>query len=216
MRCTLPTQNSWTHCIPSVGGGQISLRCMHESLEVKHNRFSPLKYRKLTRVAPHSIVSTISHEQHRQRRSALSSFFSTVSVHKFEPTMKAHIKKMMVRLDSSACTKSVVNIHNIFNATTSDIITHYAFGKSFNYLDMPDYGQAYFEATRQFLLLTHICVLIPWVYPVIQSSPGWLLRIMLPALREIRDRQDVSCTIHLGVHSRCLFLGLNSVVDESD
>ncbi|KAI1106148.1 cytochrome P450 [Jackrogersella minutella] len=139
---------------------------------------------------PYSIVSTAHHDVHRQRRNALSSFFSTASIHRFEHIMKQHLNKLMLRLDASARRKSVVRIHEVFKAAASDIITMYAFDNSFNFLDMEDYGQSYFEATHKFFLLTHVCVLIPWLYPLIQNSPDWLHRLLFPGLSEVRDRQN--------------------------
>ncbi|CAJ2514334.1 Uu.00g024530.m01.CDS01 [Anthostomella pinea] len=138
---------------------------------------------------PYSIVSTTHHELHRQRRNALSSFFSAASIHRFEHIMRQHLAKLLSRLDESARTNSIVKIHEVFKAAASDIITMYAFDNSFDFLDMPDYGQSYFESTNNFFLLTHVCVILPWLYPLIQNSPGWLLRSLFPGLSEVRDRQ---------------------------
>jgi hypothetical protein len=105
--------------------------------------------------------------------------------------MKAHLHKLLSRLDASAREGSIVKIHEVFKAAASDIITMYAFDNSFHFLEMSDYGQSYFESTHKFFLLTHVCVLIPWLYPLIQNSPDWLLQILFPGLSEVRDRQNV-------------------------
>ncbi|KAI0537731.1 cytochrome P450 [Xylaria digitata] len=119
---------------------------------------------------PYAIASTTHHDLHRQRRNALSPFFSTTN--------------------SSARAQEVVKIHEVFKAAASDIITTYAFDNSFNFLEMPNYGKTYLEATNKFLLLSHICVLFPFTYPLIQNSPDWLLRLLFPNLREVRERQN--------------------------
>lgn len=106
--------------------------------------------------------------------------------------MKEYLHKLLLRLDASAREKSIVKIHDVFKATASDIITMYAFDNSFNFLEMRDYGKSYFKSTHKFFLLTHVCVLIPWLYPLIQNSPDWLLRFLFPGLSEVRDRQNVS------------------------
>jgi hypothetical protein len=98
----------------------------------------------------------------------------------------------MSRLDKSARVQDVVQIHGVLKAFASDIITAYALDNSFKFLDMPDYGKTYFEATDKFFLLAHICVLFPWLYPLIQKLPDWLLRLLFPGLSEVRDRQNVS------------------------
>lgn len=111
--------------------------------------------------------------------------------------MKEHLKKLLARLDDSARKNEIVSIHEVFKAAASDIITMYAFDNCFNFLDMPDYGKSYFEATNNFFLLTHTCVLIPPLYPLIQNSPDWLLRFLFPGLSEVRDRQNVRLTTFL-------------------
>ncbi|KAK1988402.1 cytochrome P450 [Colletotrichum cereale] len=139
---------------------------------------------------PHSIVSTINHDLHRQRRNAINSFFSTASIHRFEHIMKEHLARLLSRLDASARANEVVKIHEVFKAAASDIITAYAFDDCFNFLDMPDYGKTFFESTDNFFLLTHLCVLIPPLYPIIQNSPDWILGFLFPGLKEVRTRQN--------------------------
>ncbi|KAM7188881.1 Cytochrome P450 [Naviculisporaceae sp. PSN 640] len=139
---------------------------------------------------PYSIVSTVPHDLHRQRRNAMNSFFSTASIHRFEHIMKEHLSKLLSRLDASGRAKEIVKIHDVFKAAASDIITMYAFDNAFHFLDMPDYGQSYFEATHEFFLLTHVCLFVPFLYPLIQNAPGWLLKILFPGLSPVRDRQN--------------------------
>ncbi|KAF6812419.1 cytochrome p450 [Colletotrichum sojae] len=138
---------------------------------------------------PYSIVSTTHHDLHRQRRNALSSFFSTASVHRLENIMKKHCRALIARLDDAARHESVLGIHEVFKAITSDVITQYAFDKSFDFLQMDDYGRSYFNATNNFFFLTHVCVMLPWVYPLIQGAPDWLLGILFPGLIQVRSRQ---------------------------
>lgn len=133
----------------------------------------------------------------------MNSFFSTASIHRFEHIMKDHLSKLLSRLDQSGRAKEVVKIHEVFKAAASDIITMYAFNNAFHFLDMPDYGNSYFEATHKFFLLTHVCLFVPWLYPLIQNSPQWLLRLLFPGLSEVRDRQNVG----LGpIPSNCVLL----------
>lgn len=123
----------------------------------------------------------------------MNSFFSTASIHRFEHIMKEHLSKLLSRLDVP---NQVVKIHDVFKAAASDIITMYAFDNAFHFLDMPDYGESYFEATHKFFLLTHVCLFIPPLYPLIQNSPAWLLKLVLPGLSPVRDRQNVSPASH--------------------
>lgn len=100
----------------------------------KHLRRSP---RELIRRPLHRIVgaifSTAGHEQHRMRRVALAKFFARAQVLKLEPK----IQKLAIRL----CDKILAEGKNVFDVTTayscfsSDVISDYAFGDSFGFLD---------------------------------------------------------------------------------
>ncbi|KAH6842952.1 cytochrome P450 [Chaetomium sp. MPI-CAGE-AT-0009] len=139
---------------------------------------------------PYSIVSTTHHDLHRQRRNAVNAFFSTASIHRLEHIMREHVAKMLARLETAGQSGDVVQIHHIFKACASDVITVYAFDQSLKFMDMPDYGKAHFESTDRFFLLTHLCFLFPWLMPLIQFSPNWLLRLLFPFLSELRERQN--------------------------
>ena len=140
--------------------------------------------------APNSIVSTQHHDKHRQRRNALNSFFSTASIHRLEHIMRKHLGVMLSRLEEAGRSEQVVQMHHIFKACASDVITMYAFDESLKFMDMPDYGKSHFESTDSFFLMTHLCFLFPWLMPLIQSSPDWLLLFLFPSMGELRERQN--------------------------
>ncbi|KAJ6021662.1 cytochrome P450 [Penicillium herquei] len=139
---------------------------------------------------PHSIVSTPDHSLHRQRRNALNSFFSVASIRRLEPIMKTYMKKMFKILDKAGNTGQILHMHHLFKACASDVITVYAFGECFNFLDQPDHGRSFFESTDVFFYLTHIFGLVPWLVHYVQNMPSWLVKLLLPSLSELRDRQD--------------------------
>ncbi|KNG85596.1 hypothetical protein ANOM_007237 [Aspergillus nomiae NRRL 13137] len=139
---------------------------------------------------PYSIVSTPSHDLHRRRRNALNSFFSVASVRRLEPILKTYMQKMMTRLETSGKAEKVVELHRVFKACASDIITLYAFGDNMGYMDSPDYGKDFQESTEWFFYLTHIFGLVPWLVQYAQNAPVWLVRLCFPVLTALRERQD--------------------------
>lgn len=58
------------------------------------------------------------------------------------------------------------------------------------FMEMLDYGKSHFELTNSFLFMTHLCFLFPWLMPLIQSSPDWLLLSLFPSMGELRKRQN--------------------------
>jgi cytochrome P450 len=157
------------------------------------DRFSSLHANKLSRLspAPGSIVATAQHDVHRRRRNALNSFFSGASVRRLEPIIQEHLEKMLVRMQKSGKQCEVAELHHMFKACASDIITLYAFGDSFHFMDQPDYGQPYFQAGEAFNSMTHVFGAFPWLLTLATSAPGWLIKYLNPEMTEFVDRREV-------------------------
>ena len=143
------------------------------------------------RLAPYSIVSTPDHDLHRQRRNTLSSFFSVASICRLEPIIKDHMAKMLLRMEQSGKSGEVLQMHYVFKACASDVIAMYSFDDSFHFMDEPDYGRSYSESTNVFFYLTHVFGMLPALADFAQNAPIWLLKIFIPNLRQLRDRQTV-------------------------
>ncbi|KAH7374222.1 cytochrome P450 [Cadophora sp. MPI-SDFR-AT-0126] len=139
---------------------------------------------------PGSIVATEKHDVHRQRRNALSSFFSNASVRRMEPSLRDHVERMLARLHDFGRSHEVVELHHMMIACASDIVTLHAFGESFRFLDQPDFGRSYFAASGVLLDMTHIFAAVPWLAGLAVSTPGWLAKKMNPALSQFVDRKD--------------------------
>ncbi len=145
----------------------------------------------LIRVAPYSIVSTPEHDMHRRRRNGLNSFFSIASVRRMEPIIHENIKKMLQRLELAKERGANVQVHRVFKACASDIITTYALNSSLNFLDMDDYGQAWFDSTDIFFYFTHIFAVFPWFVRLVQFAPSFIVESVVPSLRYLQLRQMV-------------------------
>lgn len=141
--------------------------------------------------APGSIVATAEHDVHRRRRNALNSFFSGASVRRLEPILQEYMCKMLHRMQKSGMQCEVVELHHMFKACASDIITLYAFGDSFHFMDQTDYGQPYFRAGEAFNSLTHVFGAFPWLLTIASSTPGWLMKYLKPEMTEFVDRREV-------------------------
>ncbi|POS72201.1 cytochrome P450, partial [Diaporthe helianthi] len=139
---------------------------------------------------PYSIVSTPDHDLHRRRRNALNSFFSVASIRRLEPIMKKYLAKLVARIEKAGSSGEVIQMHHLFKACASDVITVYAFDDCFNFMDRADFGKSFFESTDVFFYLTHIFGLVPWLVQYVQNMPTWLVKTLFPSLSELRDRQD--------------------------
>lgn len=94
-------------------------------------------------------------------------------------------------MEVSGKSGEVLQMHHIFKACASDVITVYAFDDSFEYMNEPDYGKSFFDSTDVFFYMTHLFALVPALVHFAQNAPSWLLKIFIPNLGQLRDRQDV-------------------------
>lgn len=122
--------------------------------------------------------------------------------------MKEYMAKMIARMEKAGKTGEVIQMHHVFKACASDVITVYAFGECFGFMDTPDFGRAFFESTDVFFFLTHVFGLVPWLVHYVQNVPSWVIKTFLPWLSELRDRQDVRRSLVLPFFQplACLFL----------
>jgi len=130
--------------------------------------------------APDSAFATASHNLHRLRRSALNPFFSKRAIANNEAQIKEKIEHLCRRLKECIENDEVVRLDAAFMALTMDIITQFAFGDSYNYLDEPDFklewketvigGSANGVFLRQF----------PWALPILKATPLSLLQVANP------------------------------------
>jgi len=130
--------------------------------------------------APESAFATASHNLHRLRRSALNPFFSKRAIANNEAQVKDKIEHLCRRLRECMENGEVVRTDAAFMALTMDIITEFAFGDSYNYLDEPDFklewketvigGSANGVFLRQF----------PWALPILKATPLSLLEVANP------------------------------------
>ncbi|KAH6628935.1 cytochrome P450, partial [Chaetomium tenue] len=140
---------------------------------------------------PASMVTTVDHDIHRQRRAAVSNFFSNASIRQLEPIIRSTMSKLLERLEETARAGSPpVHIHHVFKACTSDVITKYAFGDCFNFMERNDFGKPYFNATDLFFGLNHIMIFFPWFAVLIQNTPGWFVKLLMPDLAELVDKKS--------------------------
>ena len=136
-------------------------------------------------------VATESHELHRIRRGALSSFFSKGSVQRLEPVVQSTVNKLVTRLEERKGSNRAVNVIDMFAALTADVIGQYAFAKPFGYLDHPDFAPFWHKLIMDTSEITLLRKQLDWVEPLMQKMPVPLLKIVAPGLLSTADFQKV-------------------------
>ncbi|KAH6609162.1 benzoate 4-monooxygenase cytochrome p450 [Trichoderma cornu-damae] len=128
---------------------------------------------------PGSMVSAVSHEQHRFRRGILKDFFSRRAVLELSESVNERVQGLMRRLDASRVDHSVVCLDDAFSALTSDIITSYCCGKHWSFIEDEDFRGDLRKASADAMEFTHITRFVPWlVYVATYLSPRALSLLM--------------------------------------
>lgn len=123
-------------------------------------------------LAPNSIVAAVDHNLHRMRRNSINGFFSDASIRRVEPIIKEKLEKMLARWNEpSGADSKILNMRPVFKAYASDIITTYAFGDYFHFLDEDNWGIAYFSSTDKYFSLTHVFGHFPVVMTIVTTCP---------------------------------------------
>ncbi|GAB1217088.1 hypothetical protein ATERTT37_006311 [Aspergillus terreus] len=134
-----------------------------------------------------SMLSTVGHQQHRFRRSLLSSFFSKKSVLQIGPLIDQQREKLFQHLVNFHRTQEVVRLDSAFVALTSDIISAYCYGESGNFLDDPSFRSDIRASVVDAASICHLARFLPFLQPLIQSVPEGILRALMPGKTALLD-----------------------------
>ncbi|KAI9706760.1 MAG: hypothetical protein M1820_004730 [Bogoriella megaspora] len=129
-----------------------------------------------------SVFGTITHEHHRLRRSAISPYFSRAAVSRLEPLIRSCASKLCDQFLSpaNAGTGRPIELGAAYSALTTDVVTEYAFARSFNFLD-----DAHFQRTLRPALLAGFTASflgrqLPWLPHFTEALPLWLQKKINP------------------------------------
>ncbi len=152
--------------------------------------------------APNSIIATVGHDVHRMRRNSINEFFSNASIRRVEPIIKERLEKMLSRWsEASPEDGKILYLHTVFKAYASDIITTYAFGDCFHFLDEDDWGMTYFDSTEKYFGLTHVFGHFPIVMKLVNNAPTWALRLIIDNLSEMSEKQEIRAPTFTSLHN---------------
>ena len=138
-----------------------------------------------------SLAGTIPHDLHKIRRTSLSSYFSKASVKRLEPMIKDITSRLLKRLDSASLSREALTMRMVYKAVTSDVINAYAFGKSNNEIDMPDFNAPYQLGMEKLNDVIHVLLQLGWLYPLLDMLPNAVASWIVPSLVVNRKAKKV-------------------------
>lgn len=146
-----------------------------------------------------SMFGTVSHDLHRVRRNALNPFFSKQAISRMEPLIRDLIEKLCVRFESCRSTGEPVNTLDAYAALTTDIITTYSFNTSYGCLEDPHWKNEWPQAMVESTMSVHLNKQFKWVFPAMQATPEWIVKIVNPPVMNLINFQKVSPQCCVGV-----------------
>lgn len=141
---------------------------------------------------PDSVFGTDSHDLHRLRRGALNRFFSKASVTKLEPIIHSAIEKLGSQMDGYAGTGNPVPMTMAFSCMTTDIVTEYAFAKSYDFLDSPTFEPNFHRAIVAGSDMGPWIKQFPWLISLMNNLPeSVVMRINPEAAIYVKFQEDI-------------------------
>ncbi|PBP25265.1 hypothetical protein BUE80_DR003674 [Diplocarpon rosae] len=116
--------------------------------------------------------------------------FAGKKIDDFQPVIRAKVEKLCRKV-ARYRDGQVLPLSRAWVALTTDIITEYAFARSYDQLDSPGFEETLHEALQAIYTVGHVALHFSWVFPLLDLLPEWLVRRaqpeILPVVREIRD-----------------------------
>lgn len=154
-----------------------------------HDKPSSIQYRF---GAPYAAFSTPEHEVHRERRAALSPFFSKKRILQHSPSIKVEVDRLCGRLANDYAGKDkVVVLNHLFTCYVADVVTKYAFNKKYDFLGNPKFQSPFTIAVRSYKDIVHPCAQFYWLPRIITTLPNCLIATIQPSMASVVQFQQV-------------------------
>lgn len=122
------------------------------------------------------------HEDHRRLRNAVAPFFSKRKITDFQPVIHDKLKKLCARIGDYAGTDSVLPLHRAWTAYAGDVVTEFCFAKAYDHLESPDFKETFHEAMHAACESSTVLMQFPWLWPIMNSLPDWLVVKLEPKM----------------------------------
>ncbi|GIJ90380.1 hypothetical protein Asppvi_009334 [Aspergillus pseudoviridinutans] len=140
--------------------------------------------------APHSLVATLGHTQHRLRRHVLSPFFSRKAIKNLEPLIDNKLAQLQKRFQAAYLDSTVLHLDVAFSALVSEVVTHYCYGSSYGFLENDDFSSSITSAIDAISCSAPINKLLPSLATLARLLPEWIMTKFQPSIAGIYKLQD--------------------------
>ncbi|GKZ17308.1 hypothetical protein AbraIFM66951_005949 [Aspergillus brasiliensis] len=131
---------------------------------------------------PRCIAATVDHDHHRFRRNILSDFFSKKNVTGLTGVVDDRVYALVRRLEEFCRSGEVLQLDDAMVALTSDVITHYCYGQSWDFLQSKAFRGEIRNATQDLNAVVHLSRFFPWLGDALPLIPEYIWRRLQPGI----------------------------------
>ena len=102
-------------------------------------------------------------------------------------------------------TGKVLRLNDLFLSYVSDVIMTYAFNRSYDFLDRPNFISSFTSSIQGLKDFVHFAQQFPWLPRMLRSLPDGLVSYLQPSMKSILYFQSVSTRVRLS-HSPLIVL----------
>ncbi|MCJ1388110.1 hypothetical protein MMC18_000955 [Xylographa bjoerkii] len=127
-----------------------------------------------------STQATSASDLHRVRRAAIAPFFSQAKVTELQSMITDKIEVLCRKLRECHRMRQPANMYDLYRGLAVDVITEFAFHRSWDFLDRADSGQEWFRMIMTGAKAAALLRQFPWLLCIMTSLPMWLTKILVP------------------------------------
>lgn len=145
---------------------------------------------------PGSVQSTVEHELHKLRRTALDRHFSKRQITLYAPEIQERSAKLcnMLNMEYKGTGKAL-ELGSAFGCYATDVVTEYVFAREYRYMDYPNFAAPYVKMAHNFVQITQLIRLIPILRMFLFSLPDRVVSFLSPATAVFFDFKNVSLQV---------------------
>jgi len=137
-----------------------------------------------------SVASSVPHDLHRKRRSAINPYFSERAVAELESKLRSKVDLMCYRLRECAEHDMTIDVGAALTAFTMDVISEYCYDRSYNCLEQPDFAPQWKRLMSQLFEGVPLRKNLPLVFRLMESLPSAIINRLIPGINLFLDAKE--------------------------
>lgn len=142
--------------------------------------------------APASSFGSVDHRHHRMRCQPMNLFFSQQRIRRLEPMIRRMVDKLCNGMRAWKDEHTPLQVYHAYNAFTTDVVVEYTMGKSFHYLDDPDFTPQWSRTIEAIVYAGIQFKQFRWIIGLFELLPRWLVIIINPDIGLVIDQKKES------------------------